>query len=83
MVSIVNGRFTPLPFKDIVDSTTGRTRVRMVDVDSESYKIARAYMARLEPEDLANIETVSQYAEMLNMTPDQFRSTFDGVANPF
>lgn len=82
MVSIVNGRFTPLPFKDIVDSDTGRTRVRMVDVDSESYKIARAYMARLEPEDLANMETVTQYAEILNMTPDQFRGSFDGVAKP-
>jgi ATP-dependent phosphofructokinase / diphosphate-dependent phosphofructokinase len=82
MVSIVNGRFTPLPFKDIVDSATGRTRVRMVDVDSESYKIARAYMARLEPKDLENMETVTQYAEILNMTPDQFRGSFDGVANP-
>ncbi len=82
MVSIVNGRFTPLPFEDIVDSTTGRTRVRMVDIESESYKIARAYMARLEAEDLANKENVSQYAEILNMTPDQFRSTFATVANP-
>ena len=81
MVSIVNGRFTPLPFSDIVDSATGRTRVRMVDVDSESYKIARAYMARLEPEDLANMGTVSQYAAILNMTPDQFRSTFDTIVN--
>lgn len=53
----------------------------MVDVDSESYKIARAYMARLEPEDLANMGTVSQYAAILNMTPDQFRSTFDTIVN--
>ena len=78
MVSIVSGRFTPLPFKDIVDSATGRTRVRMVDIDSESYKIARAYMARLEPEDLANRETVSQCAEILHMTPEQFLSGFQG-----
>lgn len=81
MVSIVNGRFTPLPFTDMVDSATGRTRVRMVDVESESYKIARAYMARLEPEDLAHMETVTQYAEILHMTPDQFRSTFDTIVN--
>ncbi len=81
MVSIVNGRFTPLPFKDIVDSATGRTRVRMVDIDSESYKIARAYMARLEPEDLANMEAVSQYAAILNMTPDQFLAGFQGSSN--
>lgn len=81
MVSIVNGRFTPLPFKDMVDSATGRTRVRMVDIESESYKIARDYMARLEREDFTNPETVSQYAKVLNMTPDQFLSGFQGSSN--
>ncbi|HBP88991.1 MAG TPA: diphosphate--fructose-6-phosphate 1-phosphotransferase [Nitrospirales bacterium] len=79
MVSIVNGRFTPLPFKDMLDPSTGRTRVRMVDIESESYKIARAYMARLEPEDLGDMATVSQYAKILNMPPDQFRLTFQDL----
>jgi ATP-dependent phosphofructokinase / diphosphate-dependent phosphofructokinase len=76
MVSIVNGHFTPLPFKDILDAATGRTRVRMVDIESESYKIARAYMARLEPEDFTNQEALTQYAHVLNISPDQFRSGF-------
>ncbi|MEX2490542.1 MAG: diphosphate--fructose-6-phosphate 1-phosphotransferase [Nitrospirales bacterium] len=76
MVSIVDGRFTPLPFKDMVDSTTGRTRVRMVDIESETYKIARAYMARLEQEDFTNQEALAQYAKVLNISPDQFRSGF-------
>src|SRR5213079_2061855 len=30
MVSIQNGRFVPIAFKDILDPTSGRTRVRMV-----------------------------------------------------
>ena len=47
---VIDGRFTPLPFKDMLDPATGRTRVRMVDIESESYKIARAYMARLHAE---------------------------------
>jgi ATP-dependent phosphofructokinase / diphosphate-dependent phosphofructokinase len=76
MVSIVNGHFTPLPFKEILDAATGRTRVRMVDIESESYKIARAYMARLEPEDFTNQEALAQYAHVLNISPDQFRSGF-------
>jgi 6-phosphofructokinase 1 len=81
MVSIVNGRFTPLPFKDMLDPATGRTRVRMVDIESESYKIARDYMARFESEDLTNTGTVSQYAKVLNMTPDQFLSAFQGSSS--
>jgi 6-phosphofructokinase 1 len=81
MVTIVNGRFTPLPFKDMLDPATGRTRVRMVDIESESYKIARDYMARFESEDLTNTGTVSQYAKVLNMTPDQFLSAFQGSSS--
>ena len=50
-VSIQHGRFKPLPFKDIMDPHTGRMRVRMVDVESDRYKIARTYMLRLKQED--------------------------------
>jgi 6-phosphofructokinase 1 len=77
MVSMIDGRFTPLPFNDMVDPATGRTRVRMVDIESESYKIARAYMARLQPEDFENPKRLSQCAAILNMTPDQFRASFE------
>jgi 6-phosphofructokinase len=80
MVSVVNGRFTPLPFKDMLDSATGRTRVRMVDTESESYKIARDYMARLEPAEFKNEDLVAQYARLLNVSPDQFRSEFQESA---
>ena len=81
MVSIVSGHFTPLPFKDMVDTATGRTRVRMVDIESESYKIARDYMARLEPADFTNQEAVAQYAHVLSLSPDQFLSAFQGSSS--
>ncbi len=79
MVAVVNGHFTPLPFKDMLDPVTGRTRVRMVDVESESYRIARAYMARLSPDNLADPECVSQYAKILNVSPDQVRDIFHSL----
>jgi 6-phosphofructokinase len=81
MVSIVNGRFTPLPFKEMLDPATGRTRVRMVEIESESYKIARAYMARLEPDDFTNQEALTQYAHVLNISPDQFLSAYQGSSS--
>ncbi len=37
MVSIQNGRFVPLYFKEILDPITGKTKVRMVDPTSESF----------------------------------------------
>ena len=80
MVSMIDGRFTPLPFKDMLDPATGRTRVRMVDIESESYKIARAYMARLQPEDFGNPERMSQYTKILNLSPEQFCTAFQEIS---
>ncbi|TMQ31327.1 MAG: 6-phosphofructokinase [Nitrospirae bacterium] len=52
MVSIQNGRFTPIPFKQMIDPVSGRAKVRMVDITAQSYQIARQYMIRLSDEDL-------------------------------
>ncbi len=83
MVSFDNGRFTPMPFKDLIDPTTGRTRVRMVDVQSEYYKIAREYMVRVEKADLESKEKLGKYAEILHLSPDECRSKFLSLAGLF
>ena len=46
IISIDGGHLRPLPFSEMMDPQTGRTRVRMVDVESESYRVAREYMIR-------------------------------------
>src|SRR6185503_12884975 len=35
MVTLADGHFRSLPFNETLDPNTGRTRVRLVDVDSE------------------------------------------------
>lgn len=77
MVSIQNGRFIPIPFGDILDPATGRTRVRMVDIGSESYAIARRYMIRLSQEDLSQPDTVVRLATAAGLAADDFRSRFE------
>ncbi len=79
MVSMVNGRFAPIPFDRILDSRTGRTRVRPVNTHSASYEIARRYMVCLEPEDFEQPETLARYAALAHMTPEKFRSCFEYV----
>src|SRR5207249_9549296 len=39
MISIQGGRFVPIPFSDMIDAQTGRTRIRLVDVASTRYAI--------------------------------------------
>jgi 6-phosphofructokinase 1 len=79
MVSIQNGRFTPIPFKQMVDSSTGRTKVRMVNVDSQSYQIAWQYMIRLTEADMNNRDLLNRYAALVGLSSEAFRERFSAV----
>ena len=79
MVSIVNGKFSPIPFDAIVDPATQRTTVRMVDVTAEHYRIARRYMTRLEKTDFDHSDRLARCARILDLPPDTFRQRFSGV----
>ena len=76
MVSIVNGEFSPIPFDRIVDPTTQRTRVRMVDVAAGSYRIARRYMIRLDRKDFEQSEQLTRCASVVGLTAEGFRERF-------
>jgi 6-phosphofructokinase 1 len=76
MVSIQNGRFVPMYFKDIIDPKTGKTRVRMVDVSSEYYDIARRYMIRLSDDDFDDPHELAKYAATAGISLEEFRKNF-------
>ncbi len=77
MVSIQNGRLVPLLFEDIRDQDTGRTRVRNVDITSESYRVARDYMLRLDYNDFTDVNVVEKLAQAANLTVDQLKERFN------
>jgi ATP-dependent phosphofructokinase / diphosphate-dependent phosphofructokinase len=79
MVSIQDGRFTPIPFKQLVDPSTGRTKVRMVDIDSQSYQIARQYMIRLAESDMNNPDMLGRYAALTGLSRETFQERFGAV----
>lgn len=79
MVSIVNGKFSPIPFDTVLDPATNRTRVRMVDVDSESYRIARRFMIRLDRDDVEQGDRLARCASMVGLTAEAFRERFASV----
>jgi 6-phosphofructokinase 1 len=81
LVCVVNGRLDYLDFADLQDPKTGKTRVRSVDVDTPSYKVAREYMIRLEKEDFADDEKLRQLAQAASSakhfcSPEQFRDRY-------
>jgi ATP-dependent phosphofructokinase / diphosphate-dependent phosphofructokinase len=79
MVSIQQGHFVPLFFKDMLDPQTGRAKVRMVDVASDSYYIARRYMLRLNQADFDDQHELAKLAATANLSLDDFRAQFAHV----
>jgi ATP-dependent phosphofructokinase / diphosphate-dependent phosphofructokinase len=75
LIAIVGGRVTPINFEQLLDPSTGRIRVRTVDVSTESYEVARSYMIRLEAQDLQE-PLLSRLAAHSNLSAAAFKARF-------
>jgi len=75
MVTIQGGRLVTVPFQEMLDSRTGRVKVRYVDIGSESYRTHMAYMIRLKPDDLEG-GRLDALAKAGNLNEDEFRKRF-------
>jgi len=79
LVAMVNGHFQPIPFDKIMDPTTGRMRVRMVNLESDRYRIARSYMIRLRRSDLVDTLEMQRLASVVKRSPADFQREFQSV----
>jgi len=77
MISIQGGHFVPVPFKQMIDGETGRTRIRLVDVASTRYAIARRYMIRLRRDDFEDPHELAKLAATTHISPEEFRREFE------
>jgi len=78
MITRQNGKIVAMPFSEIMDPKTGRTRVRLVDVSSESYTVARQYMIRIGAADLADPLWLQTMADAGKTTAAELRARFGG-----
>jgi 6-phosphofructokinase 1 len=76
MISIQGGHFVPIPFAQMVDPRTGRARVRLVDVASTRYAIARRYMLRLRRDDFDDPHELAKLATTAHVSIEEFRRRF-------
>jgi 6-phosphofructokinase 1 len=79
LICLVDGRIEALPFSQLRDPSTGRTKVRTVDINGDGYRIARKYMIRLEKSDLANYDMCRKLAKVAGLSPDDFVQRYRGV----
>jgi hypothetical protein len=68
-------------FNEIIDPQTNRTKVRMVDTQSEYYQIARRYMLRLTKEDFEDPHELAKYAATAGINLEAFRKRFYNIVS--
>jgi len=76
MISMQGGHFVPVPFGEMIDAETGRARIRLVDIHSTRYAIARRYMIRLRRDDFEDPHELAKFAATAGMSLQQFRDEF-------
>jgi 6-phosphofructokinase 1 len=77
MISMQAGNFVPVSFRSLLDPETGRAKVRMVDIRSTRYAIARRYMIRLRRDDFEDPVKLAQIAAAARMPVADFRKNFE------
>jgi len=76
MVSIQAGHFVAIPFGDMIHGDEGRLRIRLVDIKSARYAIARRYMIRLRRDDFDDPHELAKFAATAGLSLEEFRSEF-------
>ncbi len=77
MISMQGGHFEPILLADLLDAETGRAKIRMVDVSSTRYAIARRYMIRLRRDDFEDAHELARFAATAHMSLKEFRDQFE------
>jgi 6-phosphofructokinase len=77
MISMQGGHFVPIPFASMIDSASGRTRLRLVDTHSTRYAIARRYMIRLRRDDFEDPHELAKFAATVGIPLEEFRKRFE------
>jgi 6-phosphofructokinase 1 len=77
VVSMQAGQFVPIAFEHLVDQESGRTRIRMVDIHSTRYAIARRYMIRLRRDDFDDPHELAKFAATAGISLQEFRGRLE------
>jgi 6-phosphofructokinase 1 len=80
LITTQGGESLAVPLDEVIDPATGRGRQRFVDVDTESYQVARDYMMRIGPKDFRDPVWTGKLAEAGGLTTEEFISRFGKFA---
>ncbi len=76
IITIQRNKAVPIPYDEMIDRATGRTEVRMVDLDSFRYQAGYKFMTRLKPEDAHNDDLFKRLAGLTNLSVKDFKERY-------
>jgi 6-phosphofructokinase 1 len=76
LITRQEAQIVPIPFAEIIDPKTNKSRVRGVDIDSDSYRSALALQDRITAEDLADPDTLAAIAAAANLGPEEAKQRY-------
>lgn len=76
MITRQNQRIVAIPFDEILDPATGKTRVRMLDTATESFATAMRVQTRLSAKDFADEKQATRLEAASQLDPEALRARF-------
>jgi len=69
-------KIVPVPFAELMDAKTGKTRVRDVDIATGWFRAARALQTRVEPDDLDDPRRLEAIAKAAKLSPAEAKRRY-------
>ncbi len=82
MVTLQGSNICPMAFNGMIDERTNRTRIRTVDINSDDYRVARAYMICLEKNDFSDAVMLARLAAAARMSEEEFVRRYAHTVDP-
>ncbi len=76
LITRQDSAIVPIPFDQLMDPETGRTRVRMVDIESDSFAAALSLQGRVTAEDLEDEARLAALAAASGLSADEVRARY-------
>jgi ATP-dependent phosphofructokinase / diphosphate-dependent phosphofructokinase len=76
IITLQHGEIVPIPYDDMIDLETGRTEVRMVNVNGFRYHCAYQFMTRLKPEHAENEVLFEKMAGFTTLSVEAFKQRY-------
>jgi len=73
-------KIVPVPFAELMDAKTGKTRVRDVDTSTTWFRAARALQTRIEQSDLDDPKRLDAIAKAAKLSPEDAKRRYSPIA---